>query len=426
MTNHAEPEVVDAPLPPPGPGALLVDGAARRRLVVSLIADEVGRQRRQPVTPAESEAWPDTMLMGEGDLPDALGLDSLARIDVAARLNQFFHLHEVGVEDYLLIEKTLGRWVELVGIGLERSGHRVTFQTSGSTGVPKACTHALAVLADEARTLAGILEPSLLGPARRVLAMVPPHHIYGLIFTVLLPRSLGAEPVDIRTWSPGRLAKEARAGDVLVATPHLWRYLATSLPGFPPGLVGTTSTAPMPPDLAEVLASKGLARLVQVYGSSETSGIGWRDEPAGAFQLFAHWRPAADGAALVPVAGGDSVPLGDEVEWLGADRLRPLRRRDGAVQVGGVNVFPDRVRDVLAGHPDVAEAAVRPFAVDGDQARLRLKAFVVPRAGIAPDIAFEAAIKAHAGAALATLERPVSWTFGAALPRTEIGKLADW
>ncbi len=262
--------------------------ANRRRLVVSLLAEEIGRLRRRDVPHAESLAWTDEQQLGE-DGEGCLGLDSLGRIDAAGRLNQFFHLHEVGIEDYLLIEKSIGRWCAIVAKSEEYGWRNVTFQTSGSTGLPKTCVHLLDDIAAEAAELSEIL-----ARPRRIISLVPPHHIYGFIFTVALPQALGCEVLDARSHAPGQLRAELKEGDLIVATPHLWRYLAMSLGRFPAGVSGASSTAPMPADLARELRDKGLARLVEIYGSSETAGIGWRDDPTKPFRLLDAWEVSTD------------------------------------------------------------------------------------------------------------------------------------
>jgi long-chain acyl-CoA synthetase len=396
----------------------------RRRIVVSLIAEELGRLRQREIPPVESLSWTDAMELGEGEEGASLGLDSLGRIDVAARLNQYFHLHEVGIEDYLLIEKTIGRWCAIVNEAFKVKWERVTFQTSGSTGQSKACTHDIADIVAEAHELS-----VLLGRPRRVVGMVPPHHIYGFIFTALVPQILGAEFIDARILSPGRIRATLETGDLIVATPHLWRYLSMSLPSFPAGVLGSTSTAPMPRDLAEELQSKGLSRLTEVYGSSETSGIAWRQNPSDAFTLFDAWIVSEDREAISRRRSDGSLaepqPFGDIVVFEGPRKLRPTGRRDGAVQVGGINVFPERVKRVLEEHERVEEAAVRPFAIAGDASRQRLKAFIVI-AGDADYAALEISLRRHASAHLSEAERPVAYAFGEALQRNTMGKLIDW
>jgi long-chain acyl-CoA synthetase len=394
------------------------------RVIVSLIAEELGRLRQREVSPAESLGWSDAMELGEGAEASSLGLDSLGRIDVAGRLNQFFHLHEVGIEDYLLIEKTIGRWSAIVAEAFKHQWERVTFQTSGSTGTPKTCTHELADIVNEARDLADIL-----GRPRRIISMVPPHHIYGFIFTVLVPEILEAEVIDARILSPGRIKSMLAEGDLVVATPHLWRYLSTSLPAFPTGVSGATSTAPMPSDLAQELLSKGLVRLTEIYGSSETSGIAWRQNPADAFTLLDAWLVSQDKEAISRRRSdgsiGDPLPFGDVVVFESERKLRPTGRRDGAVQVGGINVFPERVKRILEEHGQVAEAAVRAFAVAGDSARQRLKAFIVP-AGDGDCAALEELLRQHAAVHLSEVEKPAAYAFGSSLPRNALGKLTDW
>jgi 4-coumarate--CoA ligase (photoactive yellow protein activation family) len=390
------------------------------RIVASLAADEIGKLRQREVPPAESLSWTAATELGEAGL-GSLGLDSLGRIDVATRVNQFFHLHETGIEDYLLIEPTLSGWVRIVGEALRLGASRVSFRTSGSTGEPKVCTHSTADILSEVDELADVLDRP-----KRMIGLVPSHHIYGFIFTALLPSRLGAPLLEGRALAPGQLRQELAPGDLIVATPHLWRYLLGSLGGFPPGVSGVSSTAPMPPDLARSLTSAGLTWLAEIYGSSETSGIGWRRKPDDGFRLFSFWEVSADGLSLRRGTNRDWIALPDRVEHIGDRLIRPAGRRDGAVQIGGVNVFPLQVRDRLKTCPGVADAAVRDFAVDGDPARRRLKAFVVPADPAGNPVELEGRLRAFASGNLTPPERPAAYAFGTALPLNAIGKPADW
>ena len=93
-----------------------------------------------------------------------------------------------------------------------------------------------------------------------------------------------------------------------------------------------------------------------------------------------------------------------------------------SVQVGGTNVFPGHVRQVLMAHPQVQEAAVRRMSADEGE---RLKAFVVPRAGadrqLLPD-----ELARWVAQRLTTPERPKAFTLGERLPVNALGKAADW
>ena len=159
---------------------------------------------------------------------------------------------------------------------------------------------------------------------------------------------------------------------------------------------------------------------MDIYGSSETGGIAVRSAPAAAYDLLPRWRlsPEGEGYCLCD-AKGNSYSLPDHVERFGEHSLRPLGRRDGAVQVGGEKVWPGRVADTLRQVDGVADVAVR------QQANGRLKAFIVPDGSLgASDLATK--IEHVCDCRLSPPERPRSFRFGDALPRNMMGKLEDW
>ena len=90
--------------------------------------------------------------------------------------------------------------------------------------------------------------------------------------------------------------------------------------------------------------------------------------------------------------------------------------------MGGINVFPARVRQVLLDHPQVADAAVRLMA---PEERSRLKAFVVSAPGCDVE-ALPSALWAWTESRMTAPERPKAFTIGAQLLRNAMGKLADW
>lgn len=394
-----------------------VSPGALSRFASDLIAAELA-QLRPGAGELPSQPWPPATLLG----PDGLGLDSLDRLSVASALSEALHLHESTVEHRLLALPRLADWLQLAASSLAGFDARITFRTSGSTGQRRPCTHALADLEQEVDALA-----ALLGRARRVLSAVPAHHIYGFLFTVLLPERLGGiEVVDVRRVTPQALPGLLTAGDLLVSHPAHWTLVARHATALPAGVTGVTSTAPCPPELAQALATLGLQRLVQVYGSSETAGIGWRDVPAAPYRLLPHWsrdpsdpsrlqRPDADGALR-------NHALQDRVDWQDETLFNVQGRLDAAVQVGGTNVFPAHVRDVLLAHPAVRDAAVRLMQPHEGQ---RLKAFIVAEPGTdLPDL--PAILEKWVNALLATPERPRAFTLGDRLPITAQGKACDW
>jgi 4-coumarate--CoA ligase (photoactive yellow protein activation family) len=355
-------------------------------------------------------------------------------------LAEALHLARADVDARLLARPRLADWVAAARAGLhaaaegaegaagaDSAGAALTFRTSGSAGSPKRCTHGLALLWQETLELARLL------PGRkRILSVVPSHHIYGFLFTVLLPRALPAgttrvDVLDLRTATPATVLREARPGDLLVAHPGWWELAARLEPRFADDVVGVSSTAPCPDPLARALADAGL-RLLQVYGSSETAGVGWRDQAGAPYTLLPYWSRTDDPGALarsLPDGAVAAYPLQDKLHWDGPRRFRPNGRIDAAVQVGGVNVFPSYVAEVLCLHPRVAEASVRLMRPDEG---VRLKAYIVP--ADAGDEAARAALGVElvdwCAGRLTTPERPAAFSFGERLPRQASGKPADW
>ena len=421
------------------PGASTVTATAARawhnqpgalaQFISDLVADELARLRPGAMLALPPRPWPAALQLDE----DGLGLDSLDRMAVAAALTEALHLHESGVEDRLLTQRSFGEWVETAAESLSRFDAALTFRTSGSTGTPKPCRHTLAALEHEVEALAEL--PPLSGAVGRVLAAVPSHHIYGFLFTHLLPARLGAaETVDVRRLTVPALRHQLRRGDLVIGHPTFWRLFAQHGRGtpLPPGLHGVSSTAPCPDALAQELVEQGLESLLQIYGSSETAGIGWRDGAATPFALLPHWQRAHAEAGAAPEIllrsgpGGPFAPvvLQDHLNWLDAKFFTVAGRTDTAVQVGGVNVFPSQVRQCLCDHPAVADAAVRLMAPhEGD----RLKAFVVLHPGADTDRhALYAVLDAWVRTRLPAPARPRAIEFGPALPVDNRGKACDW
>lgn len=395
------------------------------RVLSDLLAGELALMR--PGTARRPPPWPPEL-----DLMADLGADSLELLGLATAMEQVLGIGCIG-EERVLANPRLGAWLEAAASGLEQGGGTIAFRTSGSSGAPKACSHALADLWQESGALA-----ALFADTRRIVSLVPSHHIYGFLFTVLLPRALGLDPaalVDLRGVSPGAVARQLAPGDLVVGFPDFWRAFAPVAGTLPARVLGVSSSAPCPDQVARAVTDAGIARLVQVYGSSETAGVGWRDSPDEDYRLFPYWTAGSDAgsdAGLIArrCADGDvrSFGLQDRLAWSAPGRFRPLGRIDHAVQVGGVNVFPGYVADVLRMHPQVADAAVRAMRPDEGQ---RLKAYVVPRASVPPEASAEAAalraeLAAWMAERLSAPERPAAYSFGAALPRQASGKQSDW
>ena len=393
-----------------GDGLAAPDHAMIRRLLVSLIRAEA-RQRRGQILP--SAAFDGNPSIDE----DGLGFDSLARLDLIGAVRDFFDLARTGIEDYVYIEPRLDGWIDRIAQHftlLEARGEAAmaVFQTSGSTGTPQRIARDWAKLLREARGMA--FDQGLVPhPGGAVIGLVPAHHLFGCLFTAILPSLAQTALRDLSASPPAAALRVAQAGDLLVATPHLWRLLLQSGP-FPAGLRGVSSGAPMPEPLWQDLLAAGLVELAEIYGASETGGVGIRKAPGTAFTLLPFLCRAEDGRIH---EAGSPLPVQDRLDWIGPDRFRLQGRVDRAVQVGGVNVSLDHVAKVLRQVPGVDDLSVRPGAQ-------RLKAFIVCSEEAEPGL--DLALRQKADAELEAPARPQTYRFGRGLPLSREGKLQDW
>ncbi|MEM9370097.1 MAG: 4-coumarate--CoA ligase [Pseudomonadota bacterium] len=390
-------------------GAFAAEPSLLHRWVVSILLEEVARLTGRAASAIPWQSWTrDTRIDEAG-----IGLDSLARLEVVARLNEAFDLASTAIEDYVFIAPSLGEWCDLILKSFEIREHAddiwLGFRTSGSDGVPKRVRHRLDALLAEASIMGGVLRQP-----RRVNVSVPLHHIYGCLFGVLLPALLGSDVRDAKGNGPSCLLADTDCRTLCVATPFHWALAMRSAFGRQ-AATGLSSTAPAPPSLW-ASSARHLSRMVEVFGSTETAGIGWRENGDAPFALMENLRRDVD---TVLDSRGQALELQDRLRWQGERHFQPEGRRDGAVQVGGVNVFPDKVARVLSAVPSVRASAVR-LGSGG-----RLKAFIVPEKNVKPE-ALEVQVRARLLETLTPPERPTEFRFGAEIPTNDMGKATDW
>jgi 4-coumarate--CoA ligase (photoactive yellow protein activation family) len=374
--------------------------AAIRRITGAVIASELRRLLHEEI--GENK----TVEHAPHEAATPLVLDSLEAMSVAAALSETFELDDMAFAPNT--PATVAEWANRI---TAQQIERLTVHTSGSTGVPQSHSHAIADLLAEAEGFA-----QRFADTRRVIALVPANHLYGLVWTALLPAILDVPIIEGTVLA----MPVCEAGDLIVGVPEHWSALARLRKQWPEHVVGVSSGGPLPNALGEALLATGLAGLVDVYGSSETSAIGMRDVPEIGYTLLPRWRlaPDEDASTLIDHDGRE-VRLPDHVRQTGERQIELSGRRDHAVQIGGINVYPDRIAALLVDCEGVAEAVVR----RDDNGRL--KAFVVPVAGN-DEAGLEQRLRGFVFKRLSPAERPTRFRFGPALPRNCMGKSTDW
>jgi acyl-coenzyme A synthetase/AMP-(fatty) acid ligase len=311
----------------------------------------------------------------------------------------------------------------------------LTLYTSGSSGVPKAVRKTLAQFDAEVRTLETQWGAAL-GQAP-MLASVPHRHIYGLLFRVFWPLAAGrpfdrascAEPLQLQA----RLEQVGPAA-VVSSPAQLDRW--AQLPGFdtlsPAPSVFFSSGGPLSEEAAGVYARRFGAAPVEIYGSTETGGIGWRRrDRSDAWQAVpgVELRRDADGALVVrsPHLGHDEWHRTDDaVEFDEQGRFRLKGRLDRVVKLDGKRVSLPEIELHLARHPFVAQAAavVLPGTV---RDRLGVLIALTREGGAAlladGRVALTKQLRAHLADYVEAVVLPRRWRFCAALPFDARGKL---
>lgn len=294
----------------------------------------------------------------------------------------------------------------------------VYLSTSGSTGTPKQCLYT-----QEMMKIEGEVVGSHFSKAKRLLTLTPRQHLYGLSFAVLFPAvySIPTEPIPplpVQPWF-----SMLREGDVLAGFPLFWEYFLKAGNKFPPGVTAVTSTAPCPKGLFARLKQAGAEHVAELYGATETGGIGVRHSEEDPFQINSYWEVDATRSPVQIRRKGIEgwLPFPDQVDFIAPRSLFPRKRMDSIVQVAGVNVSPKKVEHVILQHPAIKECRVRLMRPDEGQ---RLKAFLVLQEGYEESVLPE--VRHYLTQQLSSHEMPRSFTIGAQLPRNAMGKDADW
>jgi acyl-coenzyme A synthetase/AMP-(fatty) acid ligase/3-hydroxymyristoyl/3-hydroxydecanoyl-(acyl carrier protein) dehydratase len=259
--------------------------------------------------------------------------------------------------------------VPAADVRLVSGGPCVFLQTGGTTGQPHLWAKSARNLLSEAMFHARALQ---VGADDHILATAAPHHIYGLLFSVLLPLVSPATVERTSPFFPQEIARriESSGATILVSTPAHLRALASCMSSRHRLRLVLSSGAPLSSaDSAEFHARTGVWPL-EVYGSTETGGVAFRRQDV----ADAPWLPLPDvdvrlggeGETLcvrspfvsANASGDDAFVTGDRAEILPGGTFRLLGRVDGVVKVGGKRVALPEVEDALRALDGVSDAVV--------------------------------------------------------------------
>lgn len=250
--------------------------------------------------------------------------------------------------------------------------------TGGSTKTPRIWSKTVRNLFSEAIHHAENLDVS---SHDRIVATVPPNHIYGLLFSVLTPFVASASVVDEELTYPHEIqnAVKENQGSILISTPLHYKMLA-GIPFKAESLrLAISSAARLDAADSRFFHQKTGLGITEIFGSTETGGIASRlcNDKQPDFELFecVDWKIVKDLLAIrsdfispeLPVDPEGFFTTNDQVNIKGPDRFELKGRADRIVKVGGKRVDLDEIKSAITGMPKVKDAAV--ICIPNDSAR---------------------------------------------------------
>ena len=339
--------------------------------------------------------------------------------------------------------------------------------TGGTTGLPKGAmlTHANLSAATSQYVESTRTEPPVLEEGKeRVLAVLPPFHIYALTVNMLLGLRIGAELVLHTRFDVDAVVKD-------IANKKI-----TSFPGVPTMYVAiinypdiekvdvsslkwcASGGAPLPLEVQQRFQEITGCRLAEGWGMTETSPTGTFTPPNG---------PVKPGSCGIPIPGitikfanvedpSKYVPYGEKGEiaiggpnvmkgyWKKPDATADVMTPDGFMRTGdvaymdadgyiyivdrtkdmllcgGFNVYPRIIEEAIYKHPSIEEVSV--IGIHDEYRGQSPKAFIKLKAG-APPITFEE-MKNFLKDKLGKHEQLGAMEIRPDLPKTAVGKLS--
>lgn len=304
--------------------------------------------------------------------------------------------------------------------------------TSGSSGEPVAIEKNLRQLQAEVAALEACFGDTLCGAT--IFGTVSHQHIYGLLFRVLWPLAYRRPFHARRLTTPEQIAALPGAMPaVLIASPaHLkrlpdtidWKCLRSRLQAV------FSSGGPLSAQASTEVERHWLQTPIEVFGSTETGGVGWRQGTGKAWTPLpgVHWR-ITDGLLEIKsphLPSGDWQQTSDRVSMTG-DGFALLGRADRIAKIEERRVSLSAIEQALTASGLLTD--VRVVVLDGPRAIVAAVAVATaPGQALLAGIGKRLFVQ-HLRTALADAVDPIGlprrWRFVDTLPVNAQGKTTD-
>jgi acyl-coenzyme A synthetase/AMP-(fatty) acid ligase len=237
--------------------------------------------------------------------------------------------------------------------------------TGGSTGAPQAWSKTAANIFGEGVFLARNYEVTA---EDCIVATIAPYHIYGLLFSVVLPLVSSATIVDETPSFPNEIVSVAHkhGASILVSVPAHYRVIQDKKI---PLRLAFSSAGMLDRETNTQFSANNQAGIIEVYGSTETGGIATRNSSQGEefFTSFpvVDWK-AQDQRLMVKspfispelLADADYFSASDRIEAIDETRFSLKGRADTITKVGGKRVDLDEISLLIKSCSGVSDCVV--------------------------------------------------------------------
>ena len=253
----------------------------------------------------------------------------------------------------------------------DKSAAEMVMYTSGTTGEPKAVFKLFMQFENELFELVKVFGNDWVN--RKVFSTVNHHHIYGLLFTALLPIATGLPFRRHRIDFPVELYGLSETSAVVASSPAFLKRLSVEsdrpagFKGFKYAPIIYSSGGPLPEDVARKASEITGFWPMEIYGSTETGGIAYRQSKNGPV-----WTPfevckmsvAEDGCLNIKssyILEAEGFTTGDLVDLYDDGRFLLKGRSDSIVKIEEKRISLPEVENRLKQTGLVADVRVVPM-----------------------------------------------------------------
>ncbi|WP_347343604.1 long-chain fatty acid--CoA ligase [Jatrophihabitans telluris] len=342
--------------------------------------------------------------------------------------------------------------------------------TSGTTGDPKGVVYShrstfLHALSGQAATLTGATD------ADRILTFVPMFHVnaWGIPYGAFMSGATLHMPGPFMTPEPICAFVRAERSTLAAAVPTIWQGILQYGQQHDIDLsslrMGTSGGAAAPRSLLETFENRYGLRIIQGWGMTETSPVGGMAHPPAGVELGTaeemDWRTKSgrvtagvemritdDSGAELPWDGRSVGEIEVRGPWITGAYHRdpaPGKFHDGWLRTGDIGTIDDRgyfqitdrskdviksggewissveLENLLAGSPDVLEAAVIGIP-DQKWSERPLACVVLAESAVSDAATISAALAEYLVGKVARWQVPENWAFIGEVPKTTVGK----